>query len=549
MLRTIRSLLLALTALACGLPAAAQTPGTDQDVETTAPVVLDGYTLFQVRGARSYPAERRAGEIADRIARVAADGRIPVDSLLVRETPVASLVVVEDRLLVGVLDADAELEGIARQVVAEAFRRRIGEAIRQFRHEREARVLWSGAERALLATLALAVALWLGVRARRRMDAVLERRYRQRIHDFQVRSIPLVRAEQLWRLGKRILTVVAVLLAATALYFYLEYVLVLFPWTRALGFGLTAMLLRPVSTLVQGALHYVPNIIFLVVLAIVIRWLLAFIHVIFRQLADGSLSLAGFEQEWAIPTERIVRLLVFGFALVVAYPYIPGSGTEAFKGLSIMFGLLFSIGSSSVIGNLVAGQSLAFRRAFRVGDRIRVGEHVGEVTKTSLLTTFMRSAKNEQIVIPNSLVLNAEVINYSTLAAAGGVIVHTTVGIGYETPWRQVEAMLLEAAARTPGLLREPQPFVLQRGLGDFAITYEINVYTDDALAMLRLASALHRNILDIFNEYGVQIMTPAYEGDPDVPKVVPREQWFTAPARPVDVHLAAVRPGNGGPG
>ena len=466
-----------------------------------------------------------------------------------RETPVASLVVVEDRLLVAVLDADAELEGIGRQVVAEAFRRRIGEAIRRFRHEREARVLWSGAERALLATLALALALWLGVRARRRIDAVLERRYRQRIHDFQVRSIPLVRAEQLWRLGKRILTMVAVLLAATALYFYLEYVLVLFPWTRALGFGLTAMLLRPVSTLVQGALHYVPNIIFLVVLAIVTRWLLAFIHVIFRQLADGSLSLAGFEQEWAIPTERIVRLLVFGFALVVAYPYIPGSGTEAFKGLSIMFGLLFSIGSSSVIGNLVAGQSLAFRRAFRVGDRIRVGEHVGEVTKTSLLTTFMRSAKNEQIVIPNSLVLNAEVINYSTLAAAGGVIVHTTVGIGYETPWRQVEAMLLEAAGRTPGLLREPQPFVLQRGLGDFAITYEINVYTDNALAMLRLASALHRNILDIFNEYGVQIMTPAYEGDPDVPKVVPREQWFTAPAPPADVHVAAVTPGNGGPG
>jgi small-conductance mechanosensitive channel len=127
--------------------------------------------------------------------------------------------------------------------------------------------------------------------------------------------------------------------------------------------------------------------------------------------------------------------------------------------------------------------------------------------------------------------------------------VHTTVGIGYETPWRQVEAMLLEAAARTPGLLTEPKPFVLQRGLGDFAITYEINAYTDDALAMLRLASALHRNILDIFNEYGVQIMTPAYEGDPEQPKLVRPEEWFTAPARPADVPVAAVVPGNGGPG
>jgi small-conductance mechanosensitive channel len=549
MLRTICSVLLALAALARGLPAAAQTSGTVDDAETTAPVVIDGYTLFQVRGTRSYPAERRAGEIADRIVRVAADPSVPVDSLKVRETPVASLVLAEDRLLLGVLDADAELEGINRQVVAEGFRRRIGEAIRQFRQEREPARLLSGAERALVATLALAIVLWLGVRARRRMHALLEARYRQRLHDFQVSSIPLVRAEQIWRMANRLLTAVVVLLAATAWYIYLQYVLVLFPWTRGLGYGLTAMLLKPVSTLATGALSYVPNIIFLLVLGVATRWLLAFVHLIFRQLGDGSLSMAGFDPEWAVPTERIVRLVVFGFALVVAYPYIPGSGSEAFKGLSIMFGVLFSIGSSSVIGNLVAGQSLAFRRAFRVGDRIRVGEYVGEVTKTSLLTTFVRSAKNEQIVIPNSVVLNTEVTNYSTLARAGGVIVHTTVGIGYETPWRQVEAMLLEAAARTPGLLNEPRPFVLQRGLGDFAITYEINAYTDDALAMLRLASALHRNILDIFNEYGVQIMTPAYEGDPDQPKLVRREEWFTAPARPADIPVAVVTPGNGGPG
>ena len=549
MLRTTYSVLLALAALARGVSAAAQTSSTDEGVEATAPVVLDGYTLFQVRGARSYPAERRAGEIADRIARVAADRSVPVDSLIVRETPVASLVVAEDRLLLGVLDADAELEGINRQVVAEAFRRRIGEAIRQFRHEREPQVLWNGAARALAATVALAIVLWLGVRARRRIYALLERRYRRRLHDLQVSSIPLVRAEQLWRMTNRMFTASTVLLAATAWYLYLQYVLVLFPWTRALGYGLTAMLLRPVSTIAAGILHYVPNLIFLVVLAIAIRWLLAFVHVIFRQLGDGSLTMAGFDPEWAVPTERLARLLVFGFALVVAYPYIPGSGSEAFKGLSIMFGVLFSIGSSSVIGNLVAGQSLAYRRAFRVGDRIRVGEYVGEVTKTSLLTTFVRSAKNEQIVIPNSVVLNTEVINFSTLARAGGVIVHTSVGIGYETPWRQVEAMLLEAAARTPGLLQDPKPFVLQRGLGDFAVTYEINAYTGDALAMLRLTSELHRNILDIFNEYGVQIMTPAYEGDPEQPKVVPREQWFTAPARSTDVPVSAVTPGNGGPG
>jgi small-conductance mechanosensitive channel len=148
-----------------------------------------------------------------------------------------------------------------------------------------------------------------------------------------------------------------------------------------------------------------------------------------------------------------------------------------------------------------------------------------------LLTTYLRSPKNELIVIPNALILNGEVVNYSTLAKDMGLILHTIVGIGYETPWRQVEAMLLEAAGRTPGLLPEPRPFVLQKTLGTFAVDYEINAYCADPRAMLQLYTALHRNILDVFNEYGVQIMTPGYEGDPERPKVVPREQWFAAPA------------------
>ena len=167
----------------------------------------------------------------------------------------------------------------------------------------------------------------------------------------------------------------------------------------------------------------------------------------------------------------------------------------------------------------------------KVGDRVKIGEHIGEVTDIKLLTTFLRSPKNEQIVIPNSSILNSEVVNFSTLASQSGLILHTIVGIGYETPWRQVEAMLLEAAGRTPGLLREPAPFVLQKALGTFAVDYEINAYCDNTRGLLLLYTALHRNILDVFNEYGVQIMTPAYEGDTEQPKVVARENWYLSPA------------------
>ncbi len=297
--------------------------------------------------------------------------------------------------------------------------------------------------------------------------------------------------------------------------------------------SLLAIAIDPLRTMALGLIGLVPNLVFLAILVLVTRYLLKLIRLFFEGVAGGTVTLKEFDPEWAWPTYRLVRLLVIAFAAVVAYPYIPGSGSEAFKGVSLFIGIIFSLGSSSLIGNLIAGYSMTYRRAFRLGDLVKIGEHVGDVERMRLLVTHLRTLKNEEVVVPNSTILGAEVVNYSSMARERGLILHTTVGIGYETPWRQVEAMLLEAAARTPGLRREPAPFVLQNTLGDFCVTYEINVYCDTPRDMPVLYSELHRNILDLFNEYGVQIMTPAYEGDPDQPKVVPKEQWYASPARP----------------
>ena len=245
------------------------------------------------------------------------------------------------------------------------------------------------------------------------------------------------------------------------------------------------------------------------------------------------LPLSGFEREWADPTYKLLRVAIVALALVVAYPYIPGSGSDAFKGISIFLGIMFSLGSSSAVANMIAGYTMTYRRAFRMGDRVKIGDVVGEVTEMRLQVTHLRTIKNEEVIIPNSSILNNEVVNYSSLAHRHGLILHTTVGIGYETPWRQVEAMLLIAAERTPGIMSDPKPFVRQLSLGDFAVTYEINVYCGNPHAMAQVYTALHRNILDIFNDHGIQIMTPAYEGDPESPKVVPKEHWFDAPAKP----------------
>jgi small-conductance mechanosensitive channel len=246
----------------------------------------------------------------------------------------------------------------------------------------------------------------------------------------------------------------------------------------------------------------------------------------------GRIKLEKFEADWAEPTFRIVRILVIAFAIVIAYPYIPGSESAAFKGVSVFLGVLFSLGSSSFIANMIAGMAMTYRGTFKDGDLIKVGEVVGRVEGVKLMVTRLRTAKNESVILPNSTILNNEVTNYSQQAQTQGLILHSMVGIGYDAPWRQVEAMLLEAAARTEGLKTEPRPFVLQKALGDFAVQYEINGYWQGSGSLLAIYSRLHANILDVFNEHGVQIMSPAYEGDPEAPKVVPPEKWFEAPAK-----------------
>jgi small-conductance mechanosensitive channel len=513
-------------------PRSASPPAATADEVHAAPVVIDGTVLFHVRGVEGYPATRRAREIAARIEEAAADPAISRESLRVEESPVFSLILVDNKSILSVLDADAKLEGIERQALALAYQVRIGEAIDAWRRDRDPAILKRHALIALGATLLFLLALGGGRRLYRRLRALLEERFRPLVHDVQFRKFELLRGEQLWAVLTGLLRLTWAVVIVVAAYLYLHGVLSLFPWTRGFANRLFAILVDPLQTVFRGVIDAVPNLVFLLVLFFIIRFVLKLLRLFFHRVADGTVVLPEFEAEWAWPTFRLVRLLLVVFALIVAYPYIPGSESGAFKGISIFIGVLFSLGSSSLIGNLIAGYSMTYRRTFKAGDRIRVGEHLGDVEQRRLLVTYLRTPKNEEVVIPNSLILNGEIVNYSALAQQQGLILHTTVGIGYETPWRQVEAMLVEAAARTPGLLREPPPFVLQKGLGDFCVTYEINAYCRDPQAMNRIYSDLHRNILDLFNEYGVQIMTPAYECDPAQPKVVPKEQWYAAPAK-----------------
>jgi small-conductance mechanosensitive channel len=372
-------------------------------------------------------------------------------------------------------------------------------------------------------------AVWI----RRRLDALLDSRYRQRIDAMAAKSSEVVSVTRVWHFLDASLRFVRSATIFVLALMYLRYVFALFPQTRPAAQRVTGYIVGPLTTMWGSFVAWIPDLIFLVILVFVVRIILRLMRRFFEAVEQGRIHLANFDPDWAAPTYKLLRPMVIAFALIVGYPYIPGSGSEAFKGVSLFLGIVFSLGSSSFIANMIAGYSMTYRRAFKLGDVVKIGDVMGVVTTVRLQVTHIRTIKNEEIVVPNSQILNASVTNYTSLAQSNGLILHTTVGIGYETPWRQVEAMLLDAARRTPGLMAAPPPYVLHLQLGDFCVTYELNVYCSDPTKMRTIYTDLHRHILDVFNEYGVQIMTPAYEGDPEIPKVVPKEQWYLAPARP----------------
>jgi small-conductance mechanosensitive channel len=522
----------AVVAVAAG-PLSAQEPQQPEAEIDTAPVEVDGQVLFRVRGVSSLAADTRASGIAARISALAGDRSIPVTALRVVEAEGLTRIVAGGRPIMAVTEADARLEQLARSELATAHLARVRRAVSDYREARSAAAVREGVRQ----TVAAAGVFLLGaggvVVVARWLRRLIERWARARIASTRLESLATVRVERVITALGQALHLVAGILVVVLAFECLTFALAQFPNTRALSNTLFALIVDPLTALGEAAIGQLPNLAVLAVLFLIFKVVLRLLRLVFDAIERGVIRLSRFEPEWAVPTYNIVRFALIAFGVVVAYPYLPGSQSAAFKGVSLFVGVLFSLGSTSAVADLIAGYLLIYRREFKVGDRIQVGEVIGDVTESRIQVTRLRSLKNEEIVLPNSLILKGQVTNYSAYARKDCLIFHTVVGIGYETPWRQVEAMLVAAAARTPDILRSPTPFVLQRALGDFAVNYELNVYCARADRMLEVYADLHRNIQDVFNEYGVQIMTPAYMADPAQPKVVPPAQWFAAPANP----------------
>jgi small-conductance mechanosensitive channel len=370
--------------------------------------------------------------------------------------------------------------------------------------------------------------LRLWQRLHRRIKAFIIVRARRGMAAVQRKTHRLVRMEHLRGPLLSVLDGLRLLVWVAVIYASLDLCLSYFPHTRGMATQMADLVLGPLGELGSALLGSIPKLIVLAVVFWVVKTLLRTSIAFFTRVAEGRLHIEGFYADWANPTRRIVNLLIIVAGMMIAYPYIPGSSTDAFKGISIFLGVLLSIGSSGVIGNLMTGLTITYMRAFKVGDVIRIGDTLGTVVESSLLVTRIKTPRGLEITLPNSQVMAGQIINYST---SGNAHLSTSVTIGYDAPWRQVHAMLLEAAARTPGVRQQPAPFVIQAALEDFYVRYDLNAVLADVGRQGRILSELHQNVQDVFNEYGVQIMSPNFEAQPDQPVLVPKSKWFAAPA------------------
>ena len=296
-----------------------------------------------------------------------------------------------------------------------------------------------------------------------------------------------------------------------AIYIALPILFGIFPWTKNFASTLIGYIINPVTKIATGLWNYLPSLITIIVIIFIFRYILKGIHFLKTEIEKEKLKIPGFYPDWANPTYQIVRILVFAFMIIVIFPYLPGSDSPVFRGVSVFLGFLFTFGSAGSLSNIIAGLILTYMRLFKIGDRVKIGEVTGDVIEKSLLVTRVRTIKNEIISIPNSTVMSSHTINYSSDAPDKGLIIHTTVTIGYDVPWRDMHKALIDAAIKTELVLKDPPPFVLQTSLDDFYVSYQVNAYIRDANKQAVIYSDLHQNIQDTCNERGIEILSPHF--------------------------------------
>lgn len=476
------------------------------------PVIVDDDTLFYFYAKRGgHTPQQRAENVANDITALDKRFNLKPDSLYIESSDIVTDVMYDNKVIVSFTDQDGLWEGCTRDQLAADKRLVILEKLKVMKEEHGFLQLCKRVAYFVLVLVGQFLLFWGTNWLFRRVKVRIIKLRNTRLKPFSIQDYELLDTHKQVKLLIFLASLVRYAFMLLQLLLSVPLLFSIFPQTKNLAFQLFSYIWNPVKSILVGIVSYIPNLFTIFVICLAIRYLVRLFRYLAGEVQSERLKLRGFYPDWAIPTYHIIRFLLYAFMIAMIYPYLPGSNSGVFQGISVFVGLIVSLGSSTVIGNIIAGLVITYMRPFKIGDRIKLNDTTGNVIEKTPLVTRIRTPKNEVVTIPNSFVMSSHTVNFSQSAREYGLIIHSEVSIGYDVPWRKVNKLLIEAALNTPGVVDDPRPFILSTSLNDWYPVYQVNAYIKDADKLAQIYSDLHQSIQDRFNEEGIEIMSPHY--------------------------------------
>lgn len=475
----------------------------------SAPVKIDGETLFEVPGMRSFPAKKRAAEIADRIIEVAREAGKSAVTVTAQPEDLGRALYAGQTLIMFLTEADAAFEKNTLSTVQKLRTTQIEAGILSYQTNRSTLAFQKGTRFTILWTVLYVLflaGLWI---CRRRWRKGVEARISVWVESLEARSGSVIDASSALAAQRLLSRAIFTTIVALVSFYYVGRILKEFAFTKPVAEVLLVTLAAPVVSFLKTGADELPNLLTILFIVVLARFVLKLTLLVFRNIEAGLIQIDGFDKRWIWPTHRIVRFGIIIAAAVTAFPYVPGSQTLAFQGATVLLGLMLTLGANSIASNFLSGLVVVYKRSVNVGDRIKIGETIGVVEEMSIMDTHLRTYLNELVSIPNSLILTSEVVNLTETEGTNGILIKVPVGIGYDEAPKDVEELLLKAANNAASVKRTPKPFVLTPTLGSQDVTYDLHAYVKTGSRRIAARSELNRAILDVFESAGVQIMTP----------------------------------------
>lgn len=475
-------------------------------------------TLFVIYSkVGSFTAYDRAIAITERIKKLKDNFKFDNNHLKIVESESTFDIVSGENIIMSITENDAIWMNSSKKELADKYRKIITNAVIKYQSETRITTLLKEIGLALLVLVILIIVIYFITIFFKTISNKISIQEGKSFNDFKIKNYTLLDASRQVSFLLSINTIIKWFVILLLINIALPIIFGFFPWTQSFSQTLLGYIINPLKMMANKFWHYLPNLFTIAVIFLIFKYIVKTLHFFKNEIENGELQLSGFYPDWAKPTFQILRVLLYAFMFVLIFPYLPGSNSPIFKGVSVFLGFLFTFGSASALSNSIAGIVLTYMRIFKIGDRVKIGDVVGDVVEKNSLVTRIKTIKNEIISIPNSTVINSHTINYSNESEKGsGLIIHTTVTIGYDVPWKKMHQALLNAADRTNLLLKDPKPFVLQTSLDDFYVSYQINAHTKEPNKQANIYSELHQNIQDCCNEVGIEILSPHYRSARD---------------------------------